>query len=867
MKRLFHEELLTDSDKNKSHEELTVPFLTDSNSNLQEFRTARHSDTVIHSLNVSSVKRCLNVGYIPLLRLSDEIPKQLLQSALKHEFSYYEGSPTSSFSSTKDRDLSKFVTAFTSLHYSLGEHIPYLLDAIRSMTDNEYGYESLTLLIDGEGVLGVMVEDSRRLYGSLETLQYILPNFKYMINSRLMLGNSLVIEKKHSHFAPNIATVKVRNMYEVEAVMFNLNEALRQATGVAMHDKGETFTEDSFVPVELSEESISAISRDLFEEGKSTLYIKNSFGNGGGITVIRVYEGYVASEGEYVVGYYNTVLDLLVNYKGHALYEITTIADTGAFNYALLNGNTKEDSLSVTSLRSGELYVVKYGKERLVKYWKTRKLVVVDKQSGEYIRYSGTNFGNTFTVDNTEIVIRRANSEDAAKYNDTLRYIANFERNIRESNWSQRLIFRKRHKLYSMTPRYNSDLETQLFSESLFNVLMKFADKNSVAKTLTKISSLGYYKDSTRNITIKADQSMTYTPAGKETVITDGYKWSSKGRQSSKYGKLIRKVLSEQVPRKKFTDHEIEKLVNSIKGEYSVGNFSIVEGEDIRHWYDGSNHHNENVGTLGSSCMRHEQCLPWLDIYTENPNQVKLVILTKDDLLKGRALLWDNKWLDRIYGTDATISAFKSFARDKGFWCKEHQDSSTCNFVSPDGNETESSEDISIMLDHIPSDDDGFPYLDTFYYLNIDSGELSGYLSSRDEVTELRSTEGEHSNLEEREYDDWDHRYIYSGDAVYIDSRGINTHIDNATYCEYSGEYILNDDAVELLDGEYIHESHAIYVDYNGGYVRDCDDMGTCAQSGTEFSLEHSDYHVTDADEYVLVEYYEEYLEEMKESE
>jgi len=52
------------------------------------------------------------------------------------------------------------------------------------------------------------------------------------------------------------------------------------------------------------------------------------------------------------------------------------------------------------------------------------------------------------------------------------------------------------------------------------------------------------------------------------------------------------------------------------------------------------------------------------------------------------------------------------------------------------------------------------------------------------------------------------------------------THTDNVTYCEYESEYVWNDDAVELLDGEYTHSDNAVLLKlgtHRGEYMHTCD--------------------------------------------
>ena len=880
-KKLFHGRLQVLSRIPNAYDKLATPILSESNSNIKGFlsRAERLGNArYFQGVYLNDIKHAAKVKYVPLLKLDEDTPRELLKTAMKYLFLYEDNHrllQESPSKSTASNQVSRLVTAFASIHPSLAEHVDYICKALHMLAyEDDDHYSAFTLVITGDGVLGAMYENN--VYDDILRISVIIPEYKILKTRAFSLplflerqinGGEERYRQNHNRAE---AHVKVRSEREAEEVINFLNESLKRVSiSKGYEDTDTTSPEGRFKPIALNDISVSNIAEDLFTDGISRLCIRNS---SKGITVRRVGADYLskmqlrqATGGSVTEVYtYNTMLDFFIAPHSHRFGEITDNLHSSNWD---INPPIRTESLSVNNLNSGELYAVsnkRTGSEYLAKFWKTKDLVVATRSSGSYLRYPDISMQLVFLVNNPDMIITRANSRDKVAYRAVLDNIEQAERVNRQVEWDARIRSRALKK-QERTYRNNSDLETQLFSTSLFNSLVKFIDTNTVAKTLVKLSALGYYKDSTRNVTIKGDLSMTYTPTGKEVELTENGRWSPKGRQVSKYGKLFRKILKEQVPRKKFNDHDIERLVNSIKGEYNVGTFKIVKGEDIRYWYDGGNHYSGNTGTLGSSCMRHSSCLPWLDIYTSNPDQVQLAILTKDGTLKGRALLWDGKWLDRIYGTDITISAFKRHAREEGFWVKESQDSSTCRFLSPDGNSSESAEDIDIQLDHALNDSSSFPYLDTFYYYNFDEGILSGYLQG-DYVTELRSTEGGHSMEEDRVWDDFDDRYVHVDDAVYIEDRGIYTHTDNTSYCFYTEESILSEDAVETLGGDTIHENQATYIDYNEGYVSPYDSVETCFQSGQEFALEYSDYEEINC-VYVLTEHIDEYLKAIKEEE
>lgn len=442
--------------------------------------------------------------------------------------------------------------------------------------------------------------------------------------------------------------------------------------------------------------------------------------------------------------------------------------------------------------------------------------------------------GYIITGDNRDYYFKPASTQEKREYRQGYE---EYLQRLRERRGVERQLFLSRRKerlrrAKNNIDNYNKDVSTQLLSASLHECLTKALD-NKVARCLLKLNKLGYLKQSTRNITIRrTDKLMTYMPAGKETVLATDSSWVSKGRQNGKYGKIIRKVLKEQVPRLKFTDQDIEQLVNHLKASTNDGDFSIVEGEDIRYWYHVENYWDsdgDETGTLGSSCMRDSQCQDWLDIYCKN-DIVKMIVLLKDDLLIGRAILWDNKWVDRIYGTDSTIKAFKTFCKESGYHCKSSQNSDPMQgWINP---ETGSSYQESVVLS-LKTDFDSFPYADTLCYIDRAGGVISNDYRKLNCYAEMRDTCG---GLESDNsvYDEHDDCYIHEEDAVYIDSGGFSTHYNNATMCEISNQYYLNDDIISLYDGTSAAEDRAVWVSSCNQYAEECE-VFHCEQSEDDY--------------------------------
>jgi len=198
------------------------------------------------------------------------------------------------------------------------------------------------------------------------------------------------------------------------------------------------------------------------------------------------------------------------------------------------------------------------------------------------------------------------------------------------------------------------------------------------------------------------------------------------------------------------TDSDIEGFVNAVvaylkanrSGDDTV--MQEVSGEDIRFWYNRENYQSTR-GQLGSSCMSGEYCQDFFDIYCENPDRVSmLVLLSKEELLIGRALLWNldsgRRFMDRVYTVlDSDARVFMDHARKNGWLYKfgRHE--------IMDGKKDFEGVMTVTLKNH---DFSQYPYLDTLKYLSY-RGVLSNVGDSEDKY--LNSTDGDYSYDEEQD--------------------------------------------------------------------------------------------------------------------
>jgi len=239
---------------------------------------------------------------------------------------------------------------------------------------------------------------------------------------------------------------------------------------------------------------------------------------------------------------------------------------------------------------------------------------------------------------------------------------------------------------------------------------------------------------------------VSYLPQCKfNDEITDPFA-NKIGRVTLKVGRFINKFLNENIIESfKISKSDIEKFVNDYKSWFDPSKFvlKIVEGEEIRKWYNEKNYYSSNGyqnGSLWNSCMRYEKRMKFLDLYCTNPKIKMLVMLQEKDnewLVRSRALLWEDvevtkdfsgtlphkiKVMDRIYSVfDSDVNTFKKWAFDNGYIPKFEQNAKSHQFFDIKGEIVRISCVIDLDNGHFGS----FPYLDTFPYFNWDKKQVS----------------------------------------------------------------------------------------------------------------------------------------------
>lgn len=201
-----------------------------------------------------------------------------------------------------------------------------------------------------------------------------------------------------------------------------------------------------------------------------------------------------------------------------------------------------------------------------------------------------------------------------------------------------------------------------------------------------------------------------------------------------KFGRFIRQMalkFNELVSKSIIKQLDVtEKLIETIHNKfvsYQQGDVCMVhiyQGEDINIGYTKNNYLGDSSGgSLHNSCMSDK--FDYIEMYRENPNQVKLAVIYVGDKVAARGLVWtatDGKqYLDRVYYKFDWMESFmvdklRSMGipplRDIGFRVVQLE---KWNFKY-------------------------YPYLDSFYYCDPETGQL--LFTQGGKMISLRSTGG-----------------------------------------------------------------------------------------------------------------------------
>ena len=343
---------------------------------------------------------------------------------------------------------------------------------------------------------------------------------------------------------------------------------------------------------------------------------------------------------------------------------------------------------------------------------------------------------------------------------------------------------------------YERKTHDVLLSDKLKAVLSEFESDSVVASLLLK--KRHDKEDLVDNpisfISISSDDvtKISYMTQDRMSIVNPDEYWTSSRRFQAKPGAFIGKIF-KNIPAK-----EVEKFSNLYRSHVNKPKFTfkVVCGESIREYYHYESYANER-GSLGVSCMKHSSCQDYLNIYVDNRDTVKmLVMLNECGGLMGRALLWDfesYKVMDRIYtSSDEELTFhFKKWASENCYLHKSDQNWFNTLFFEQVG---QKKQELKLKIKLKFNGYRTYPYMDTFKFIDVDSGELYNYIPEGVSFRILCSSDGSRHDSDYLRFDSIDKVFRYRNDAVFLDYLNIWTSQNNTSWSDVNDQYILNRD-------------------------------------------------------------------------
>jgi len=399
-------------------------------------------------------------------------------------------------------------------------------------------------------------------------------------------------------------------------------------------------------------------------------------------------------------------------------------------------------------------------------------------------------------------------------------------------------------------------------------------DCDSATPTTTAKLLLRLHQDSVSEDGIKDSSdrvcfmNKSITEVGKLSYATqrriEHYSWdndeasdlSNERRFKAKVGKTLRKIFTEDYLKDFYEgfssnfNEDVEKFVGLLKGEsFSEENFSYRSCiNDSYHYQETDSMAQNGEGTLGDSCMRHDECVEegYMNIYDDVEIPCSLLVYTDDEgYISGRALIWDidgSKYMDRIYQShDGIEDKFKAYARNKGIIYKEYQSyRHKDTWIGINGVHLKR----ALAFEVCNFDDySNFPYIDTFSYgFDLDGTSYltncKNYAYDKFGVKKFKSfdsTGGCYSTLRGKEvvsvgwnYDESKSSICFDGDWYEMDEESVSrSEFFKRLYFEYESEYIsrlcqdMDDDinhSFYRIDGYFYHSSEVAICGYSRDY-------------------------------------------------
>jgi hypothetical protein len=332
----------------------------------------------------------------------------------------------------------------------------------------------------------------------------------------------------------------------------------------------------------------------------------------------------------------------------------------------------------------------------------------------------------------------------------------------------------------------------------------------------------------------------------------------TQSRNPIKIGRFIRQVFPG-----KYSDVDIEKFVNAFKSsdEKDLQKFILVEGEDIAKYYWHENY-KEMAGDLGRSCMARKK---FFNIYTQNPEVCRLLVLLEDDKVIGRSLIWKldrnngeseiEYLMDRQYTIEQSdVIKFTNYAKENGWAYKTYNNHHSYSNITYLGREM----NCEIVVKIEKKNYDEYPYMDTFKRFDPKTGELFNDTEKDGNEGQylLEDTDGDYTEISSRKWSDYYDREIDDDEAVWSNAYGDwlpenrAVHIERGRGRSNSGWFPEDDENIYYSEweDEYVHIEDCVYSEDKDEYILIRNSISGAYKIDEEGRVETSWYHQDDDD-------------------
>ena len=332
----------------------------------------------------------------------------------------------------------------------------------------------------------------------------------------------------------------------------------------------------------------------------------------------------------------------------------------------------------------------------------------------------------------------------------------------------------------------------------------------------------------------------------------------TQSRNPIKIGRLINQAFPG-----KYTAADVEKFVNMFKSsdEKEKERFVLVEGEDIETYYWHENY-KEMAGDLGRSCMARKK---FFNIYTQNPEVCRLLVLLEDDKVIGRSLIWKldrnngeseiEYLMDRQYTIEQSdVIKFTNYAKENGWAYKTYNNHHSYSNITYLGREM----NCEMVVKVEKKDYDEYPYMDTFKRFDPTTGELFNDTEKDGNEGQyiLDDTDGDYTEISSRKWSEYYDREIDEDEAVWSDAYGDwlpenrAIHIERGRGRSNSGWFPEDDDNIYYSDweDEYVHIDDCVYSDDKDEYILRRNSISAAYEIDEDGRIETSWYHQDDDD-------------------